>query len=407
MSKNRKPKKQSLTHRQMEQQRKKEFKQKLLLIARASGAEDGFRYITQEDVDAMYALRFRSVRIEPASSDIPSRLLKEIRYMLDKFLADHKFRIIEGGEEVSYKDYLAAGRALVYYLTIGEKGKYPTILHEKFDRLIEAVDEDHKPTDMISYIGGLLCMYISRINRRLYWLDHHMEFKDGLLYDCLYMHTENPEKLNVSVRNGLRTVYRVGWTFTSHGMEWSTVRKGDLCIPTASPDRMLDVYIQSHALIRLKERVDCEASSMLHFHLFWALKELKIEKLGTQSLIEFRLYQKKVGYLVFDLAGNIMVIKTFLFLTMDGTPEGDHLREKLGLQAIDKRYLEIDRLSTFIGSDIKDNQELKEHFEQAGCTDLFKLERQEYNVKKGMKKAGTIASYLKRPEETEASLMLA
>ncbi len=407
MSKNRKPKGQPLTLRQMEQQRKKDFRQKLLLVAKASGTEDGCRYMTPEDIDEMYRLRFRSVRIEPASSDIPSRLLKEIRYMLDKFLADHKFRFTEGGEEISYKDYLSAGRALVYYLSTGDRQKYPTILHEKFARLIQAVDEDHKPTEMIHHVSGLLCLYISRINRRLYWLDHHMEFKDGHLYDCLYMHTENPVKKPVAVRNVVRTVFRVGWTFASHGMEWSVVRMGDLGIPTTKPDRMVDVYIQSHALVRLKERVDCEASSMLHFHLFWAFKDLKVAKLGTQSLIEFRLHQKKVGYFVFDIVDNILVVKTFLFLTMDGTPEGDNLRETLGLQAIDKQYLGIDRLSTFVASDIKDNQEVKEHFVQAGCTDLFGLKKQEYNLQQEMKKAGTIASYLRRPEAIEETLMQA
>ncbi len=121
--------------------------------------------------------------------------------------------------------------------------------------------------------------------------------------------------------------------------------------------------------------------------------------MNGQILIEYRLKNFKVGYLAFDLIKDKLVIKTFLFITMDGTPEGERLRETWGIQAIDKKYLEIDRLSTFILSDIRDNAELKAQFVQAGREDLFTIGVGPLDMKIDINKASKMKTYLKAPAE--------
>lgn len=83
----------------------------------------------------------------------------------------------------------------------------------------------------------------------------------------------------------------------------------------------------------------------------------------------------KLGYLKADVIGDKLVIRTFLFITNNGTPEGKKLQELFGLQKADKKYLGIDKLSTFILSDIKENEQLKKLFCEAGCGALFKLDK--------------------------------
>jgi hypothetical protein len=59
---------------------KNEFTRRLLLLAKACGAESAFYKISPKDLDKIYIGWLRGVRIETdPESDIPRHLLKEIR----------------------------------------------------------------------------------------------------------------------------------------------------------------------------------------------------------------------------------------------------------------------------------------------------------------------------------------
>ena len=64
------------------------------------------------------------------------------------------------------------------------------------------------------------------------------------------------------------------------------------------------------------------------------------------TLIDFNMYEYKVGYLLITLHEDKLVIRSFLFLTNDGTLEGRKLRQLTRLEKYDKKYLGIDKLST-------------------------------------------------------------
>ena len=51
-----------------------------------------------------------------------------------------------------------------------------------------------------------------------------------------------------------------------------------------------------------------------------------------------------------DIIEGKIVIRTFLFVTNNGTPEGKKLAQITGLQKLDKKYLALDKLSTFMTS---------------------------------------------------------
>jgi len=83
------------------------------------------------------------------------------------------------------------------------------------------------------------------------------------------------------------------------------------------------------------------------------------------------MYEYKVGYLLTTLNEGKLVIRSFLFLTNDGTPEGRKLRALTGLAKRDKKYLEIDKLSTFTAYRIHEDEELSALFHEAGCGSLL------------------------------------
>lgn len=93
-------------------------------------------------------------------------------------------------------------------------------------------------------------------------------------------------------------------------------------------------------------------------------------------MVSFYLLGMKLGYFIVEAREGIVTIRTFLFLTNDGTPEGDKLRKHLGLAQEDKQYTGLDRLSTFLLSDIRKDQELCEVLHKTGCGVLLDADLQ-------------------------------
>lgn len=405
MAKKRKNKKRKQPLRPSQTQKKKEFMHRLLRLAKAVGAEDALSWIPRQDLDRLFLMRCRAVRVEAADDNIPSRLLKAVRVQLDGTLNSSVVTLKEGCPDMVLKDYLSVALTMYYYITGTDKfeSTCPPIVREKFALFIEAIDgEKCSPMQIVAETAALIGMDITRIHRRLYWFDHKMKHEGLHLFDCLYMHSVLPEKQKINLSDGPRLAFRVGWAFANVGMKWPQVKGSDFGFNNQHAHKPVYVYIQAHAINRLKERLDVLTTSYIHFYLYRALVAPKIAKTESgQLLIEFHYRSKKLGYLAFELTGNKIVVKTFLFLTMDGTPEGEKLRKMLGIEAVDKKYLEIDRLSTFVLTDIKDNPEVFDKFVQAGCADLFMLDNEELNAIPRMEKARMIQSYLSVPSQIQ------
>ena len=137
-------------------------------------------------------------------------------------------------------------------------------------------------------------------------------------------------------------------------------------------DQPIPVYIQQHLLIRLDERLGLP-TDVMHGHLFYWLYsgDISYKNEKDHSLITFNIHGIKVGYLLVTLHDNILLVRSFLFLTNDGTAEGKKLRELTKLEKYDKKYLGIDKLSTFNAYHIDQDGELSELFREAGCGSLL------------------------------------
>ena len=105
--------------------------------------------------------------------------------------------------------------------------------------------------------------------------------------------------------------------------------------------------------------------------------------------------EHKIGYLTARIIDDNIVISTFLFLTMDGTPEGDLLCEKLKLVKKDKMFLNLDKLETFIHGDIKTDPILVGILSKCGCESLLNISPEEL-VKPPKMKAIKIAALIRK-----------
>ncbi len=139
-------------------------------------------------------------------------------------------------------------------------------------------------------------------------------------------------------------------------------------------DRDLPVYVSEHAIRRLHERVPIVLDrSVLHRSMVEALARPVLHRAeGVDAfLVEVGEPDRKVGYFVVELYADFVFVKTFLFLTMQGTPEAKCLRKKLGLSRRDIEYFKLDNFFTLACSDLGDDPELRRALAECGCDYLL------------------------------------
>ena len=90
-------------------------------------------------------------------------------------------------------------------------------------------------------------------------------------------------------------------------------------------------------------------------------------------LVDVWIGPHKVGYLVAQVLPRMVFIKTFLFLTMQGTPESELLRGKLGLGRSDVERYKLDEFHTLTGTDIIKDPLLARVLGECGCGHLLSL----------------------------------
>jgi hypothetical protein len=171
----------------------------------------------------------------------------------------------------------------------------------------------------------------------------------------------------------------------------------------------MPIYVTEHALNRLEERLGCVYQSFIQRDMVTSLVSGNpvIRLKGGLIMVEYRLHEIKVGYLVISIQEGVILIRTFLLITNFGTPEGELLRKQSGLAKLDSQYLGLDKLTTFIYSDILDHEDLCEIFRKAKCDALFeirkKLENDWFWQQKGehIELAIRMRDYLKNRESEE------
>jgi hypothetical protein len=203
-------------------------------------------------------------------------------------------------------------------------------------------------------------------------------------------------KVKVLIDEHYRPAWRLGWYLPEPELhlKFISIRSEDINLP---PGNILEVYIQSHALNRLSERLDGIDGGILHFNIFDSFNILKVcrSKKGL-LLFEYAIFGDKAGYFLGEVIEEKIILKTFLFLTNNGTPEADKLQTATGLKKEDITYLAIDKLSTFLCSDIAGNERVKQLFIDAGCESLFKIDKEFISSAstQATSKAELIAKYL-------------
>ena len=377
----------AIQNKQEEQHLRNLFFKKLQQTIALIGDASAIALLDKKKLEFIHHYRIRPHKII-AQNNSKQKSLARVLDMLNKTLNEqlHKTFIDVGEKKIRFNltDFTVYIETLyIYWLAIEEKcseteSRFKACFPLFYDNFTEtrahATLEVKQKLDMVAWLYSDMTKQTIRfvpekINRTS--ATSTSEFYNN------YIMTENePETETLEIDGHKRTIYRVCAT-TAEAFIPLTITPERLGMNGMLQKFPLRVFIQMHAFERIEIRLG-KLFRMFHYpYIIIALLKADLIPANEKNsfLIPVTNDITRLGYLKADVTGDKFVIRTFLFLTNNGTPEGKKLNHLIGLQKADKKYLGIDKLSTFIQSDIKNDEKLKALFYEAGCGDLFKLNK--------------------------------
>ena len=365
------------------------------------------QYLPVHVLENIYNLRNHPVYIRAADGQkIPVKIIEEFRQLILQALKAKTVKLGFGkvDEMVAY-DFFTYGITLATHWQDIKASDYPEALEVKTKLApFGAMIHGEIFTEIWEYYIGManaLTVMFGDLENKMYAVKHvtraEVDGKVGMRF-CIDVYCFETEKINVTIDEKNRPAYRVGWLM-SEPMPHFDYIKVELATDKPKLNKEYDVYIQVHALDRLRERIDNVFVGILHVSMFNSFKNLKYCKdTNGNYLFDFTINNFKVGYFRGDIVEDKIILRTFLFLINNGTPEYEKLHATTGLKKEDTIYLAINKLSAFINSDIASNDRAKEIFVNAGCESLFGVDKNIMYVEEGTKvktNAELILKYLK------------
>lgn len=397
--------------RQIRASQRNANKRKMLEFVKAAHLEEAYALIPKEEIDLLLMVGFRPINVLPREGEhIPNRYVLAVKKIVHTWTRKLKLEIADGSW-VSLYDYYQAGEMLTYRIrSEGYDFKNKDKVVCAAAPYLAKVKNGLLPDDHMGMLAQYLSESISSADFGFILLDKGTYSTKGLLafvYDCFYLKIVDRQELKVSINNKVRTVYRLGLPLRENKILWIQLSPEKLGFTCGIANLKVDVYIQKHAIMRLKERLNGIQDRVIKIVLSSSVLLFKTVKNSRgQNLLQFNFEDKKLGYLVYQYVEGIVVITTFLLLTNNGTPEGERLHELLGVEKRDKQYLGIDKIEAFINSDLKDDRRSVELFTKAGCGDLFKLPAKILNDEKyNAHVVDLFKKYLELDNEIDAELL--
>lgn len=382
MSKTKKKPNQKGHQKQVNAQQNNEFLNKLRNSFKAIVGEDVFKFIPSNDYKLLIYGRARPIlAVSEEGQSIPPKIIEAIQLLINFYIKKEIMPAETSQKPVSIIDFYTTGLTLSAYCIYLES---IDVKYKNADQVIAMISNSNlglnKQFDILfdKLVLQLFPFLIQTTN--CFWEGYYSYRFDvsnsddiiGLQYQVVVKQHKH-EKREFRLSDNVRPAFRIGWTFKDNAFEWISLMPSELGIKSLPEDQQIPVYIQSHAIQRIFERLDCIHGFVLISSIYLSLIKCVCIKDRGKFIIEFVILDVKVGYLSAVMTEGKLVIRTFLFLTFNGTPEGKRLEEFIGLKALDTKYLKMDKLSSFMTGKLKENDELRSIFERADCLHLVEL----------------------------------
>jgi hypothetical protein len=364
--------------------------------------------IPGKEMDMFCMIHFGSIRVEAdAGQKISARLIKFYNWFINNWLKEMTIELYQDGPSISLYDYFTIIYTFTHYSPVIEKSYAFKVITEIMHVMEQQINLNELSNQAWSRLNPMLVvasLFRSNLLTSIYFFDIDiLQCKVGTTHSIMkvLVSKKQVDTLSVRLKGKQRTVYRMGFPMTFGVFNWIQFDAKTLKMSSMDSKQLFDVYTQAHALERLYERCDCFSPARLHSGLFLSLGSPEIFVMSeNKRLIEYKLNEgEKLGYLVGEVVNNLVIIRTFLLLTQEDTPEGERLKSIMSSSKEDAKYWALDRLSTFVASDIHENESLKRIFVQAGCGGLFEVKTNEDALQRTIEQADAMVKYFGLDEE--------
>lgn len=388
---------------------KAKFVAKMKYLMDAYGGEGTSKIIPPHILENAYSYRISPFKVTNINQpECEPKGIKQLQSAFS-FLFKRTEVDLPNNNKMSLDDFLIVGisfmRVMIWIISIKEEEEWAL---EISNRLGEFSDMEIFMMIMskVNKIADKIAFEISDYDKELMWFVVKIEPIEGKMTVDFTIDLDGKaqEMRYFKTDEGSRPAYCVSMVKCQMGMLEATIKPSLMGVKNKNADIPVKVYYQNHAKLRLKERIDCLAMKDILIMLYTSLlKPVVIPTGKNRALIEYRLLSSKVGYLVAEYIDGAVLIHTFLFITSNGTPEGKKLYELTGLGKLDKKYLALDKLSSFIKSDIANNEKLNSILVNSQCECLLQIEDSVQRL--ATKQADNsnierILNYLKKDTET-------
>jgi hypothetical protein len=358
-------------------QKRKEFFSNIKKVCELYDVPELYEKLSERQRDDIYKNRFYEVDfLKAGDAKIPAEELNGLIRLSKFMLKNYIVTLNDGIGQISIDLHLTVASTLVAHVERYADELFPGLPEIK-QKLLAYGDCSEYNQRVIMQITAMLMhlsMWASDLSKSLISFEYSPKYniKTACMKQCFYIHGIAPFKKTFLVDNNPRPAIRIGWTYIFSEFDWAQIRPSQIGI-TEGEDKPMEIYIQLHALNRLKERLELP-TGLMHFAVLVSIQHLQYHwDSNNKILIDYYYINCKVGYLVASIQENCILIHTFLFLTNSGTPEGKKLFKLTGLKKMDKKYLSIDKLSSVRGYDIKANDYVKNIFIKAGCNSVLDI----------------------------------
>ncbi|MBI9037935.1 MAG: hypothetical protein JEY97_07370 [Bacteroidales bacterium] len=369
--------------------------------------ENAFSLLPQREVSLLYKLHFTPPRLLVAEgSRVSKKMLMEFKKSLCGWLDFYTLEIADELPKITLNHFFTYYLSIIFFLRKINEDDFANAkeLKEKFKKLDETGDKTIKNGyQLLDNVLLMLGLVYSDPLKCFYWLNWKVNDEKSKikgLFIFLKINIVKPITMDFIVKGDKRPAYRYGVPLNRTGIFWQTYKPPDK--GSFRWKEELEIYIQSHAIKRLYERVELIDPIFMRYFLFYSLRQPKMFYEKNFLLIPYQMEHVVIGYFIADITQGKILIRTFLFLTNEGTPEARRLKENTGLMKADIKYLKIHKLKAFVESDIVKNERIKNIFIEAGCGGLFNLRFDHPDAYSGkIKLAEEMTKYLEIKDENE------
>ncbi len=385
--------KKNLAHAGQERRRRlNEWMDLVGRVCEACGAGDLFDSLTESERNYFEAARIPPVQLRKAAGyEVPSEIFARLELLFRKTIQRDVVRVPPSKNPILLGEFLRIELALLrlHGLSLKSTDERAARWVERLEPVMSLVnDKDDVESSPIMRLWTLMCYYAAvcgDMRRMVFPVQYELKARSkglsGMLqyFEISSMPAEHRVfQVGSQKRRSYRLLVQSVVKLKVYPAELSTQ-----VIPGLEdqPERQLPVYVQEHVRLRMIERLDPLAEDEMDHLLgdtMWKPKTVPLR--GGAFLIELQMYGRRLGYVVAEVvddaggpAGEAVLMRTFLFVTQSGTPEGDRFNERLKVGNYEKSYFRLDRLAPFMTTDLCQDAVFQEILRECGIGDLIEV----------------------------------